>query len=75
MAAGGVEVVIAPAALTVAQHLPGRIELQDRAVIAAGIRVMLLDQGAIGRLDFGRTGGGRNPQHAIGIGGGQSGLP
>jgi hypothetical protein len=44
-------------------------------VIPAGIGVMLLDQGAIGRLDLGRRGGGGNPQHAIGIGGGQSGLP
>ena len=44
-------------------------------MIAAGIGVVLLDQGAIGRLDFGRTGGGRHPKDAIGIGGGQSGLP
>ena len=60
---------MAAAAIGVPQYLPGRIELQDGAVIAAGIGVVLLDQGAIGRLDFGRSGGGRHPEHAIGIGG------
>ena len=44
-------------------------------MIAAGIGVVLLDQGAIGRLDFGSTGGGRHPKDAIGIGGGDGRPP
>jgi len=44
-------------------------------VIAAGIGMVLLDQGAISRLDFGRTGGGRTPKDAIGIGGGDGRPP
>ena len=66
---------MAAAAIGMAQHLPSRIELQDRAVITAGIGMVLLDQGAIGRLDFSRTGGGRHPKDAIGIGGGDGSPP
>ncbi len=44
--------VIAAAGLGITQLLPGGIEGQDPLVIAAGIGVMALHQGPVGRLDL-----------------------
>ena len=51
-------VIMATATVPIAQHLPGGIELQDGAIVTAGIGVMALHQGAVGGLDLG-SGGGR----------------
>jgi hypothetical protein len=37
-------------------------------LVAAGIRVVLLHQGPIGRLDLRAAGAGRDSEHLIGIG-------
>jgi hypothetical protein len=49
----------AEAALLVAEHFPGRVQSQDRGVIATGIGVVLFDKAAVGG-DMGLTL--RNPQ-------------
>jgi len=48
--------IVRRAPLSVAQHFPRRIQLQDPVLIAAGIGVVLLHQSAIGSLDLGRAG-------------------
>ena len=48
--------IVRRAPLRVAEHFPRRIQLQDPVLIATGIGVVLLHQGAIGSLDLGRTG-------------------
>jgi hypothetical protein len=67
MAVRFVPQIMAPAALPIAQHFPGSIERQDRAVVPTGIGVMALHQGAVGRLDLGSGGGWRHAEHAIGV--------
>jgi hypothetical protein len=61
------DVVVATAPIQVPEHLPGSIELKNRAVVAAGIGMMALHQGAIGGLDLRSAGGRRHAQHAIGV--------
>jgi hypothetical protein len=56
------------AALGIPEHLPGGIKGQDRVLAAPRIRVVLLHQGAIGRLDLSTAGVGMYPQHLVGIG-------
>ena len=70
MTADGAMAVVLGSALPIPQHLPSRIDGQDRLFVSAGIGVMLFDQGAIGRLDLGATGCRRHTEHQIGIAGG-----
>jgi hypothetical protein len=49
---------VAATAIGVSQYLPGSIESQDCAIVAAGIRVVLLHQGPVGSLDFSAAGSG-----------------
>ena len=59
--------IVSRAPLGVAEHFPRCIELQDPMLIATGIRVVLLHQGAIGGLDLRRRGGGSYAQNLIGV--------
>ena len=61
--------IVAQASLAIPEHLPGRIQGQDRGGITAGIGMVLLHQGAIGGLDLGAAGPGMHAEHGIGISG------
>jgi hypothetical protein len=56
LGSGDPQSIVGGAALGIPEHLPGGIEGQDRVLVAAGIGVVLLHQGAVGRLDLGSTG-------------------
>ena len=59
--------IVSHAPLGVAQHLPSRVELKDPMLVAAGIRMVLFNEGAIGGLDLSRASRCGHSQHLIGI--------
>ena len=70
MTADGAMAIVIGSALPIPQHLPSRVDGQDRLFVSAGIGVMLFDEGPIGRLDLSATGCRRHTEHQIGIAGG-----
>ena len=44
--------IVLSAALGVAEHLPGCVELEDPMLIATSVRVVLFHESAVGRLQL-----------------------
>jgi len=62
--------IVLSAALGIAEHLPGCVELEDPMRITTGVGVVLLRESPIRRLQLCGTRGDSHPQHLIRVTGG-----